>query len=108
MTKWIVLVETNCADPAREGEFDGWYNQTHLPDMLETAGVVRAIRYGNVDPSDGQAKYLAAYEVEADDLQAVMQASNENLQKKAAEGRMSDLLQIVSIRSYKQLYAMPE
>ena len=80
----------------------------HLPDVLETPGIVKAVRYENIDPVEGQGKYMAAYEVEADDLQAVFAASEENTQKKTAEGRMSELLQVVSVTSYRQLYALSE
>lgn len=108
MTKWIVLVEANCAEPAREEEFHEWYNQVHLPDMLETPGIVRAVRYENIEPAEGQGKYMAAYEVEADDLQAVFAASEQNTQKKTAEGRMSELLQVISVTSFQQVYALSE
>ncbi len=106
MAKWIVFVETACADPAREDEFNEWYNKVHLPDVLETEGIFRAVRYQNLAPNEGQAKYLAAYEVDADDLSAAMQASNENLARKAAEGRISELMQVVSVKSYVQLYSV--
>ena len=108
MSKWIVLIEANCADPDREEEFNEWYNQVHLPDVLETPGVVRAVRYEKIDPAGGRGRYLAAYEVEADDLQAVFAASERNTQKKRAEGRMSELLQVASVTSFRQVYALSE
>jgi len=108
MQKRFMLVETDCADPAREGEFNEWYNQIHLPDVLETPGVVRAERYEKIDPSEGQGKYLAAYEAEADDLQAVLKASDENMKKKAAEGRMSDLLKVTAVSTFGQIYSASE
>ena len=71
----MLTVESNSSDPGREKELNDWYDNIHLPDILETPGGVRAVRYENIDPSEGQGKYLAAYEVEADDLQAVMKAA---------------------------------
>ncbi len=106
MARWIVAVESNCADPAREDEFNRWYNETHLPDVLETPEVVTAIRYENLDPSGGQAKYLALYVVDADDLGVVMQAVMANVGKKAAQGRMSELLQMDPTKSYRQIYEL--
>lgn len=106
MAKWLVIVESNCADPAREDEFNEWYSKTHLLDVLETPGVVRAVRYERAVPSEGQGKYLAAYEVEADDLQAVMKAFGENMERKKAQGRMSDLLQTTASSSFKQIYSL--
>ena len=106
--KWIVLVEGNCTDSAREDEFNDWYNLVHLPDMMETPGIVNAVRYENVDPVEGRGKYLAAYEVETDDLQSVFAANREQMEQKRAEGRISELLEVVSVTSFRQAYALSE
>jgi len=55
MARYILVVESNCADPAREAEFNEWYDKTHLPDILETPGFVRATRYENTEPAAGKA-----------------------------------------------------
>ena len=65
-------------------------------------GVVLAI------PADGQGKYLAVYEVETDDLQNAFAASEQIMARKTAEGRMSELLQILSVTSFRQLYSLSE
>lgn len=106
MDKILFVVESNCADPAREDEFNEWYNNTHVPDVLETPGVVRAVRYERMDPSEGQAKYLALYEIETDDFQALAKAAGENMEKKKAEGRYSDLLQMTAQSTFKQIYSL--
>ena len=82
MTKRLRIVETNCADPARETEFNEWYDKTHLPDVLEIPGFIRATRYENVEPSKGEAKHLALYEIETDDFDAFTKASRANMGKK--------------------------
>ena len=101
MAKWLTIVGTNCADAARETEFNEWYDKIHLPDVLETPGFVRATRYENTEPSEGEAKFLALYEIETDDIDAFMKANAENMAKKRAEGRFSELLVIVSRGSYR-------
>jgi len=53
MEKWVYLVYTNCLDPSREKEYHEWYNQVHLPDVLETPGFKRATRYENSEPAEG-------------------------------------------------------
>ncbi|MFC1932243.1 DUF4286 family protein [Chloroflexota bacterium] len=103
MAKWLLVVETNCADAAREAEFNEWYDKTHLPDVLETPGFVRATRYQNTEPSEGEAKYLATYEIETDDIDGFMKAHNDNMAGKRAAGRYSELLVIVSRGTYRQL-----
>jgi len=53
MEKVLLVVESNCADPLKEDEFNKWYNETHLPDVFETEGFVRAVRYERIDSSEG-------------------------------------------------------
>ena len=45
MARSLWLVATRCTDPAREAEFNSWYDQFHLPDMLAVPHVVAAQRY---------------------------------------------------------------
>ncbi len=106
MDKIVFVVESNCADPAQEDEFNEWYNKTHLPDVLETPGVLRAVRYQRIGPSEGKAKYLALYEIETDDFQALVKATEENMEKKRAEGRWSDLLQMTAQGAFIQIYSL--
>jgi hypothetical protein len=106
MTKWLVIVESNCKEPAKEDEFNRWYNEIHLHDVLETLGVVRATRYERIAPEEGQAKYVALYEVEADDLGAVMNSVEENIARKASQGRMSPLLEMTSTSSYRHMISL--
>jgi hypothetical protein len=106
MSRWVVAVESNCAVPGKEDDFNEWYNHVHIPDVLETAGVISATRYEAVDPSSGAAKYFAVYVLEADDLGAVMKAVKENIDKKRAQGRMSELFQSISTRRYRQIFSL--
>ena len=103
MTKWLLVVETNYADAAREAEFNEWYDKIHLPDVLETPGFIRAIRYQNTEPSEGEAKFLATYEIETDDIDGFMKAHNDNMARKRAEGRFSEPLVVVSRGFYRQM-----
>jgi hypothetical protein len=63
-----MLVLTNPA-AGREAEFNRWYDDEHLPEMLAVDGFVRARRYRAVTPT-GQAApahgYVTIYEVEVD------------------------------------------
>ena len=102
MAKWLLVVESNCADTAREAEFNEWYDKTHLPDVLETPGFIRATRYENDEPSEGEAKFLATYEIETDDIDTFIKAHNDNMARKRAEGRFSELLVVVSRGFYRQ------
>ena len=103
MQRWLLTVESNCADPLRERELNDWYDNVHLPDILETPGFLRAVRYENTGPSDGQGKYVAMYEIESDDLETTLAVFSDNVNTKAAQGRMSDLVVAVGGGLFRQI-----
>ena len=35
MTKYLLFAFSDCKDPAREKEFNDWYENMHMPDMLQ-------------------------------------------------------------------------
>ncbi|UCC59589.1 MAG: hypothetical protein JSW38_02865 [Dehalococcoidia bacterium] len=105
MERWLLAVETNCADPAREDEFNRWYDEVQVPDMLEVPGIMRATRYENNSPGEGQGKYLTLYEIETEDIGKTMALEFEHTLKKAEQGRSSDLKVIVAASIYRQISA---
>ena len=50
MPKGVLLVFSNCNDPARHDEYNSWYCHTHFPDLSVASGFVRARRYANAYP----------------------------------------------------------
>jgi hypothetical protein len=105
MERWLLTVETNCADPSREGKFNKWYDTVHLVDILETPGIVRASRYEKSNPAEGQGKYLAIYEIETENLDQTMAAFGERVNKIVEQGRMSELVVILGGGLYKRITA---
>ena len=103
MEKWLIAIETNCSDPSREKEFNEWYNNTHLPDMLSMPGILRGTRYENPNAAEGQGKFLALYEVETEDVLQTMAALAENMTRWQEAGRVSELLRIHSGTFYRQI-----
>ena len=69
MPKGIIYVETMPASPDKEADYHKWYNDTHLEQILSVEGVVSARRFA---PSDGNGPFIAIYELDADDLDAVV------------------------------------
>ncbi|WP_330255142.1 hypothetical protein OG874_11675 [Nocardia sp. NBC_00565] len=77
----LLLVQTNSVT-GREDEFNRWYTETHLPEVLAVPGVVRAQRYAVVPVRvlefEGMSvpppahRHLAIYELDAraDDVMA--------------------------------------
>ncbi|RUP00930.1 MAG: hypothetical protein EKK34_31755 [Mycobacterium sp.] len=70
MAKGIIYVETYPSSPDREQEFNTWYDEVHLPELVALDGIVSARR---LRPVNGEGPYVALYEIEGDDLQAVLQ-----------------------------------
>ena len=77
MPRVVMLVHTNPVDASREDDYNTWYNDTHIPDVLKVDGFVAATRYRvsgtQMLPGDPpQHRYLAIYEVETDDLDSAV------------------------------------
>jgi hypothetical protein len=68
--KGIMVVESGPAE-GREDEYNDWYTNTHIPEILtKVPGFTSATRYrvAHPDQPGSKARYLAIYELEADDL----------------------------------------
>jgi hypothetical protein len=65
--KGILYVESH-PDPDQVEAFHRWYNEIHLKEMAAIAGFVSARRFA---PLTGAGPFVAIYEIEADDLDAV-------------------------------------
>jgi hypothetical protein len=74
MPKGILYIESRPTSPERLGEYHTWYNETHLREVVGLDGFVSARRFSPVD-DDGP--FVAIYEIEADDLQAVFASLGE-------------------------------
>jgi hypothetical protein len=98
--KGVMVVRSNCANPAREEEFRRWYTETHLPDLLDTPGIVRARFFENIDPSSGAARYLAIYEIEGDP-EAVVAERKVRSPALRAQGRVIDCIQAVTNETWR-------
>lgn len=92
MAKYIYLAFSGCNDPSREGEYNDWYSNTHIPDMLETPGMIRASRWMSAVSEAGNVrKYLALYEFETDDLEEFDRQVGIVGRSTMERGRFSDL-----------------
>ena len=102
MGKWLLIVESNCADETRESEFNTWYDTIHIPDILnDSPGFKSATRYVLKNPDQPRAKHLAIYEIETEDIQKTREAHLKNVERKKAAGRWSDLLEVTERRVCK-------
>jgi len=87
MAKGIIYVETRPSSPDREQEYNTWYDEVHLPELVALDGIVSARR---LRPVNGDGPYIALYEIEGDNLQAVL----DNMVANGGRLQMSDALQL--------------
>jgi hypothetical protein len=70
------LVSFSNSQPGRDDEFNDWYNDVHLPDVLKVTGFTAAQRFKLSGLQRGgesaKHKYLTVYEIDTDDIAAVM------------------------------------
>jgi hypothetical protein len=74
MARHILLVQSEPRD-GRDDEYNQWYDEEHLPEVLEVAGFVAARRFVAVPGVHGELPahpYLAIYEIETDDPAATL------------------------------------
>lgn len=82
-----MLAWSSPASPGQAGEFEDWYENTHIPQIRAAVPSITAVsRYQLADPeSPGRSdRYLAVYELDTDDIQAAAAA----LADSAAAGRI--------------------
>lgn len=89
------VVVTNCSDPARDAEFNVWYDTVHVPNVLKTPGVLSARRYVCARQRIGGGRYLALYELSIEDAQMFNRGLQVRADEERAAGRRSPLLEMV-------------
>lgn len=82
MSKHVFAVLTN-AKPGRDDEFNRWYDEEHIPDVLKVPGIVAAQRF-TLSPSQRMDppypfKYFALYEIDTEDLAQTMRVLRERI-----------------------------
>jgi hypothetical protein len=108
---WIYLVKTEPSGPAREAEFNAWYDDIDVPDVLAVPGFRRARRAVGLDtpiPSDvrlkaGDGRYAALYDIETDDIDSSIIDLYVAARKMNALGRSTDALRVVEANYYRRL-----
>ena len=97
MTGYKFIVASNPV-AGKEDEYNTWYDERHLPDLMKMDGIVGATRYELAEvQSPGTPavpQYLAIYDIETDNLQGVF----DEMQTRAASGEMlvSDALDLTT------------
>ena len=101
MTAHRLMVFTEPA-PGREDEYNQWYDEVHLREVLEIEGFVAAQRFKISDAQiagmtgDVPARYLAIYEIEGGDVEAILA----NLATGADKMNMSEALDVGGAKAF--------
>ena len=84
MPRYKLMVLTRPVE-GRDQEFNDWYTNVHLDDLVAIDGIVSAQRFRAVKSLGGEAfPYLSIYEIEADDVAAV----TDEIQRRSQGGEM--------------------
>jgi hypothetical protein len=80
MSRFVLTVVGN-AVAGREDEANDWYDNIHLQEVLALPGFVSAQRFEPTEAEEGKpVRYLAHYEIEADDPSGPMAALGQAVQ----------------------------
>jgi hypothetical protein len=76
VAKYVMIVQSD-SKAGRDDEFNEWYNDRHIDEVLSLEGFVGARRYALADldpPQEGAQRYICIYEIETDDIEATRKA----------------------------------
>jgi hypothetical protein len=79
MARHVFLGLTSPVDD-QEHEYNEWYNETHIPEILSVPGIISARRFKTKvvhAPGAPAWKYICIFEVETDDLGSTLKALGE-------------------------------
>ena len=102
----MLLVLSNCKDTHDEKEFNRWYEDVHIPDILDTGAYHTAYRYVSTDPEATKGKYLAIYETDNRDAAAAREKLNAVRADWTARGRLYDGIDVVASLTAHRIWPM--
>lgn len=112
---WFYMVKTKPTTPEREAEFNQWYDEIDIPDVLAVPGFKRARRAVGVevpgfpeirlDADEG--KYVALYDIESSNIDKSIIDLYVAARKMNALGRSTDDLTVVEANYYQRIHSHP-
>ena len=108
---WFYMVKTRSTDPLKEAEFNAWYDDIDIPDVLAVPGFMRARRgvqqsiaeFPQLDLRETEGKYVALYDIETTDIDKTIIDLYVGARKMVALGRITDLLKVTEANYYRRL-----
>jgi hypothetical protein len=101
MQRYKFVVMSNPTE-GRDEEYNDWYQNCHLPELLQLDGIVSAQRFQQTrNLREGESyRYMVIYEIETDDIDAVIA----NLVQTAEAGQLTMSDAIDADNSYAVFY----
>jgi hypothetical protein len=107
-----MLAFTEPQDPSQDGDYNSWYDNKHLHDVVNVPGVISATRYRlakGIELLPGaqevSQRYLAIYEIEGE-TDAEMAAFAEELKSALTSGR-ADIHVTMNMGTLGAAFALP-
>ena len=82
-----ILTHVLCNDPAREDEWDAWYDAQHVPDMMSCGAFGAMSRWRRVPRLAAGANFLTLYDVATETVDEAVARSATTLAEVVAAGR---------------------
>jgi hypothetical protein len=82
-----ILTHVLCNDPNRESEWDAWYDEQHLPDMLSCGAFGAISRWVRTPRARVGSSFLTLYDVATDTVDEAVARSAATLAEVVAAGR---------------------
>lgn len=96
MQRVILITSVDIADGA-DADFNQWYDEVHLPEVLACPGFASAARF---ECTNGQPRYLAIYELESEDA-----LTTPELQRVRGWGELFPHVRNFHERIYRQIHS---
>ncbi|MCK9899885.1 hypothetical protein CC117_21700 [Parafrankia colletiae] len=89
MPRGVLIAQSSPVSAELEEEYNRWYDEDHIPGILQVPGFLAARRYhvreaGHLQVPPGSFRYLTIYEIETDDVDAMLR----ELRARSADGRV--------------------
>lgn len=83
----MIVAEVLCIDPGRVPEWDRWYDEQHLPDMMATGAFVAGSRWRRHPSRTGTADHLTIYEISGCSVEEAIETSAAAMPGLTSRGR---------------------